>query len=360
MTVRGTPIEMGRQHGEALRETIRRFIPMRFDAVRQYMAEAGRGSVADLLAVGRKSYQISLQWDPIGMEELAGVADGAGVDSLELFTAANMTDMRDAVILADGPDSEGCSAILLPPELSRSAEILVGQTWDLNPQDIDYVVAVHRLPAEGPETWSVTVSGCPSLVGMNEYGLTVGTTNVKTWGSRPGVGYLNVLHKALAQPGWNAAAQVIVTAPRAGAHTYWAADASRAVLWSTTPDDVQSRDLSGGFVAQTNHCQVPSHAAIEWQPPSSSSLARLARLEQRLSRGGHDVHTLRTLFGDRTDGIDSLNRYPEDAQGTATNSVAIGIPARCEFWACRGPADRGTWVQLPFSRGGQGAAQDQI
>jgi hypothetical protein len=51
---------------------------------------------------------------------------------------------------------------------------------------------------------------------------------------------------------------------------------------------------------------------------------------------------------DRSDGVDSINRYTEDEQGTTTNACIIAVPERLELWACRGPADRGQWVQLPF------------
>jgi hypothetical protein len=60
------------------------------------------------------------------------------------------------------------------------------------------------------------------------------------------------------------------------------------------------------------------------------------------------VTTLQNLMRDRSDGVDSINRYTEDEQGTTTNACLIAVPARLELWACRGPADRGEWRQLRF------------
>ena len=51
---------------------------------------------------------------------------------------------------------------------------------------------------------------------------------------------------------------------------------------------------------------------------------------------------------DRSDGVDSINRFAEDEQGTTTNACVIAVPARRELWACRGSADRGEWVRLRF------------
>ena len=56
------------------------------------------------------------------------------------------------------------------------------------------------------------------------------------------------------------------------------------------------------------------------------------------------------VFSDRSDGVHSINRYPEDKQGTTTNSVVITSPQRGELYACRGSADRGQWVTFKFDR----------
>lgn len=354
VTVAGSPEQLGNGLGDAFQHTIALFVPMRFAAAREYFAEHGRGSVDMLHDVGRRCYEMFGEWDPIGLREHNAVAEAAGVDPVELFTAANYTDVRDAVMLEAAqptPHEEGCSAALIGGQHTTDGQLLVGQTWDLNPQDLAYVVAVHRLPDEGPETWSITVAGAPSLVGMNQHGITVGTTNIKTWGSRVGVGYMNILHKALRQTTFEAAGDVILSAPRSGAHTYWVADPQRARLWETTPDQAAVRDVELGPVYQTNHCQARSIRRHEWLDASASSQARLARMALALPDGGHDLDSLKALFADRSDGIHSLNRYPEDAQGTATNSVVLARPAARELWACRGPADRGIWHHLEFERG---------
>jgi hypothetical protein len=87
----------------------------------------------------------------------------------------------------------------------------------------------------------------------------------------------------------------------------------------------------------------------EGEAPTASSQKRLARAERWLRGGPQDVPSLQALMRDRSDGVDSINRYAEDEQGTTTNACVIAVPARRELWACRGPADRGKWTQLPFS-----------
>ena len=349
ITITGTPTEMGRSYGEQLREPIRAFVAQRMDAARAYLKERGVADHDAFLALGRRCLGALKAWDAEGWAEHVATAEAAGIDAVALYTAGNMTDVRDILLLpAHAADREGCSAVLLPPRLTVGREIIAAQTWDLNPGDLDFVVAVHRRPAAGHQTWSVTCAGCPSLIGMNDVGLAVGTTNIKTRGSRIGIPYLSILHRAIRCTNVKEATTVIEKCHRAAAHTYWVADRHHASQWECTAQSAVRRDLHDVPIVQTNHCQVPAHQPLEGEPASSSSVARLARLGALVASGKQDVDSVRRAFADRADGVDSISRLAEDAQGTATNACLVAVPARRELHACRGSADRGNWVKLGF------------
>lgn len=351
LTVRGTPRELGHAQGEALREAIGAFVEQRLTALKGYLAERKEAARFDeFVEVGRRCLATARNFDPAGCEEHEAIAEAAGVLPELLYAATNMTDVRDVLVLPTAPDREGCTSLLVPKQQARNQRLLAAQTWDLNPTDLDFVVAVHRLPSDGPETWSVTCVGALSLIGMNELGVAVGTTNIKTRASRPGVGYLSILHKALTRTSFAEAVAVVRSAPRAAAHTYWVADAERALELECDPLLVVERELSAEAVVQTNHCQAPALAAREGELPSASSQRRLARARLLLQRSDQDFASIEALFADRADGVDSINRYTEDAQGTTTNACFICCPATLEIRACRGPADRGEWRSLAFER----------
>ncbi|MCA9633981.1 MAG: hypothetical protein KC766_40315 [Myxococcales bacterium] len=351
LRVSGSAREMGRAHGEAYRQQIVAFVAQRLDAASEYMAERMPGvEFQQFLELGKECLGIAAKWDPEGTEEHEGIAEGAGVDSARLYTVANMTDIRDVLLLPPPGDDEGCTSFLLPPELTQGGQVLAGQTWDLNPQDLDYVLAVHRVPDEGPETWSVGCVGCLTLVGMNQYGVSVGTTNIKVRGSRPGIGYLSLLHRMIRAKTREEAGRIVETAPRSAAHTYWAADAGGALEYEVSAQDFVKRQAKLEPIARTNHCLAPQHVPLQGEPTNSSSKARLDRMGQILSKGAHDVDSLRRAFADRSDGVDSIARFPEDNQGTATNSCIITRPAAREIWACKGPSQRGAWRRLQFER----------
>lgn len=352
LTVSGSALDMGRQYGSHFRDMIHAFVADRQSAVSTYFEERGLGRLDALFDAGAACLEQVRSFDPAGYQEHAGIADGAQIDAVRLFTTANMTDVRDIIVLPDDPtliEDEGCTAALIPPAMARDRRALQGQTWDLNGPDVDYVIALHRLPDEGPETWTVTCSGCQTLMGMNEHGITVGTTNLKTRGAKVGIPYLSLLHKALAQDTLAKASDLIGSTPVAGSHSYWVGDESEAIEWERTPQTAHSRSTKAGALARTNHCLESSNQALETDL-SPSTHERHARIESLMAAS--DVHTLegmKTMFANREDGPQSINRFAEDNSGATTNAVIACDPGAREFWACRGNADKGEWVQLSFA-----------
>ncbi|WP_299322323.1 C45 family peptidase [Parasphingopyxis sp.] len=352
-TVSGTPQEMGRQYGSQCRAMIHAFVADREAAVEAYFKERGFEGTAELFEAGAGCLDQVRTFDPAGHVEHLGIAEGADIDPIRLFTTTNMTDVRDIILLPEDPpvvEDEGCTAALLPPEITRDGQALQGQTWDLNGPDVEYVIALHRIPDEGPETWTVTCAGCQTLMGMNTHGVTVGTTNLKTKGAKIGIPYLSVLHLALGQTTLEAASAIFERTPVAGSHSYWAGDATQAIEWERSPSSARSRTTGDGPLARTNHCLFEENIALETDL-SPSTHQRFSRMERLLDQSGdHTPETMKKLFADRSDGRLSINRFAEDDSGATTNAVVVCNPADLEFWACRGQADKGVWERLEFEK----------
>ena len=117
--------------------------------------------------------------------------------------------------------------------------------------------------------------------------------------SRPGVGYLSILHKAVTESSFEAAVAAVRSAPRAAAHTYWVADADRALELECDPALVVERELEAEAIVQTNHCQAQALAAREGEAPSASSQRRLARARALLAEPNQDFASIEALFADR-------------------------------------------------------------
>ena len=350
-SVSGSPDDMGYQYGEQCRDLIQEFVEQRVAAVDEHLRERGHSGTDQLFEVGAQCMEMLKAFDHDGYKEHLATAQGAGVDDIRLYTVANMTDIRDIITLPSEPlviEDEGCTAALLPPSLSEGGHALQGQTWDLNGPDMKYVVALHQLPENGPESWTVTCAGCQTLMGMNEHGVTVGTTNLKTRGAKVGIPYLSVLRLALQQSSLEAASDVVKNAPVAGSHSYWIGDKDRAVEWERTPASAAARTTDEGPVVRSNHCLFEENRQFETDL-SPSTHQRFDRMQMLVGQSKH--HTLSsmiTMFSDRSDGRLSINRFAEDNSGATTNAVVAMNPAHLEFLACRGQADQGEWAQLEF------------
>lgn len=353
LTVSGTAQEMGQQYGLHFRDMIHAFVTDRVTAVETYFAERGFAGTDKLFAAGAACLERVREVHPAGFAEHHGIAQGAGIDPVRLFTTANMTDVRDIITLPDDPgvaEDEGCTAALIPPGMSANGRAIQGQTWDLNGPDVEYVIALHRLPDEGPETWAVTCAGCQTLMGMNQHGVTVGTTNLKTRGAKVGIPYLSLLHLALEQTTLEAASALVERTPVAGSHSYWIGNAEGAVEWERSPQTAHRRSTQDGPVVRTNHCLFDENVVRETDlsPSTHDRFARIRALVEGSNE--HSLESLKAAFSDRSDGRLSINRYAEDNSGATTNAVVVMDPSRLEFLACRGQADRGVWTQLAFER----------
>ena len=344
--VSGSRRAMGEAIGEGLRDMIEALVTRRTAAAADYLEEHGVPPCS-LDNLGTECLHVLRGWDEPGWQEHCGVARASGIDAGCLYAMVNLTDMRDLAFIPAQTDAEGCTAVLVAEADTAVDGPLGAQTWDLSSGDVESIVAVHRRPDDGPRTWAVTVAGAPTLMGMNEHGLALGTTNISVAGARPGVGYLSLLHKAITCDDRRQAVEAVASAPRIAAHTYWFVDPRGAIELECDAMSCSRREPVGQVLVRTNHCL--HEGRIDAEPPKESSLRRLARASSFANgAAGVDVDDLQTLFSDRADGLCSINRRHSDGESTATNACVIADPTARVLHACRGEADQGRWTRLGF------------
>ncbi len=350
LTLTGTPREMGAQHGEAVRDRIRELFARRMEnAIEQAHAYGGVTiDEAGLLALARGCLPFVRAYAPEGYEELEGIAAGSG-QSIERVWAMNaLTDLRDVAAFhhpKDPPDAEGCSSFIVPASRTARGAPMVGQTWDLSTSNLPFVQLVRRIPKDAPPTRTLTTVGCLSLIGMNDEGLAIGTTNLRTVDAKPGVGYLDIIHAALRETSVDAAVERIVSAPRAGAHYYYVMDrtgAAAAVECSATDAEVVR---SGDTYVHCNHVLCEKNKALEAKgTPVASTYHRQERLAALLDRDDLTEGHLFEFLADHDGRPDSICRH--DFNGITSNAGVVMSPTEGRFWAVHGPACEGTWA--PF------------
>ncbi len=346
----GTARQMGEQFGEATRAEMHELLTRRLNAALEFAREeSSRHFTSDqVLALARQCLPITEKYDPTGYEEFLGIARGAGMSPEHLFIMQGYTDFRD-VLSCHGPtvDGEGCSSIIVTREHAANHQLLLGQTWDLQTDNMPYVRLVHRRPSDGsPETWSLTLTGCLTLIGLNSEGIAVGTTNLRTTDARPGVQYLSILHRAIRSRTLEEVIASVRSAPRSAAHYFFAADAhGNAVGLECSAADCETLYPHDGLLIHCNHALTPSIRAIESPFDQSSTLSRQARCSHLLSTtsGLIDVETIRGIYADHDGGNNAICRHDVPPSGVSTNACVIISPELRQMHACRGQAHRGVW-----------------
>lgn len=346
----GSWSRMGEAFGESCRAEIAELYAARLrNAMTQARQYGGREvDEAMVLAVARACIEPTAAYHPDGFAELSGIARGADLPLEKILAMNGLTDLRD--VLAWGGDLEalgGCSSFVVTREWTRDGKLLCGQTWDLATDNMPYVVGVHRKPEQGPQTWTLTTVGCLSLIGLNEAGIAIGTTNIRTTDARPGVTYLSLIHKALAQTTIDDAAAAIHSAARAGAHFYYLADAhGRALALECTPDHVDVTQIEIGAYVHTNHCLCAEHQAIEGDTPSASSHARQLRLESLIADdcSRADLDAAKRWLSDRENGVNAISRT--DFDGISSNGAVVMQPESGTIHVAHGPPHLAQWLDL--------------
>ena len=355
----GSPKCIGEAFGESCREEIAALYAIRLANALRDAKTYGRpdASESDLLALAAGCLAEVERFHPAGALELSGIARAAQLTPPQILAMNGLTDLRDALSWGAPPAVAGaCTATLVAAERTPDGRARLAQNWDLASENGPYVVAVHRRPDSGPETWSVTTVGCLSLVGINEHGLAVGTTNLRTRDARVGVPYLNLLHRALESDNAEQAAGWIAGARRAGAHSYLLADASeRVIALECSASRAQRIELRDGVHVQCNHCLEPENREIESDTPMRSSHARYARMKALLGAQPRlRSRDLQAFLADTEGGTLAICR--DDFDGISTNASMVLTPSAPEFLACAGLPSSGGWVSLLDKGSGEGVA----
>ena len=330
----GTPLEMGRQHGELLAEGARAMCESRIDLCRAARRDLSR---RDLLGVASKCLPALADFAPATYAEFQGIAQGAGLPEAELLIGNGYTDFADLVRVQPPPSSE-CTAFEVSAAASRGGRSYLGQTWDMNGTAFPHVIALRRLPDDGPASVTMTTAGCLSLVGINECGVAIGNTNLVPRDARAGVMYLSVIHAALAQASFENAVDVVTNAPRMSGHFYYLGGPNGELVGieTTAARHAVLHPDADGVLAHANHYVDGGLADYVGQgEPAGNSPAREARMWEllRTQSGEHDLVTLAGALSDHEVPICRHERPDDEAR---TCSAAIMCPSERAIRMARG------------------------
>jgi len=323
----GDSVDLGRGHGSACAEMIRKYTDDRIDLTSQEDWSGGDADRELILACADETLAHHEQFSENLYAEMLALAGAAGITPQEAIAVGGFTDLVDLVrTRARGVrDEHNCTGIVNP----RTGTL--AQTWDMHASAGEFVIMLKIDPLFGPDAFVQTTAGCLGQIGMNEAGIAVGINNLTAMG-KPGVTWPFVVRKALEQTDLDDAIKVVLDADLAGGHNYFlmGPDGAGATI-EAMPHHKRLTQTNGKPLVHANNCL---HA--ETKSEESGRLPEwVANSDERLRIGVESADDLEAFFANPT-----ISRRVEDMHEVGTCGAVIMEPARLRMRAVWGvPGD---------------------
>lgn len=325
--IEGDAFERGRQYGVRAVRAIHQNI----DAyLRLVEFHTGRDKRAALRAAEAYTPFIEAH-APDLLEEMRGIADGAGCDLVDVLLINARSELMGAM--------EECTALAAAPEVTAGGTVLLGQNWDWYAAiEPDPVLLRIRQP-DRPEILTLTEAGQVAKIGLNSAGLGVGLNYLSHQHQGQGLPVHVILRQMLGCAHLGDAIRAAYSVPRGGAANIPLAHAGGEILdLELTATDADFLYAESGWLVHANHFEsVRLRGGDTGLPVSMSTLARAARARRLLSaaavQGQVSASTFRAIFRDHTYGPYAICRHavPDEPplQQTATRaSLIMDLTAR--------------------------------
>jgi isopenicillin-N N-acyltransferase like protein len=334
----GSPYEQGRQLGQGAAELIRENLQRTRIQRQEVLSGLDR---TDYDAVTRKNEAWVSRVFPELLEEIAGIAEGAQVDHLELLSM-NLNPQLSYV----HSTAMECTQVLAMRSATGDGKTYVGKTRDLQRGPTRQVL-LHRRHADGGFTSELTPAGRMTVLdGINQHGLSL--TCSGQWSPRVRVDttradsawlLLNLASVLRQARSVDEAVRMIADQPRASGMIVLAADASRGVALEVTDREMRAFEPERDLLVRTNHfCSPDFQQLMPTFEEYRSTYDRHARAGQMLrERSGRigmpDI--LRILSDHAEPPVESICRHGGDGR-SQTYAATINCPQDRTMWVTIG------------------------
>jgi len=334
--VSGEPREMGQQIGEAARSQIRTFAQIVLERANLSMCVSRENA----MALANASVPYVAEYAPHMLEELRGMAEGSGVNELDLMMLQIRNQFKDNV-------DAGCTSFAVAPTATTDGCAVIGQNWDNDPALDAFTIVLTRRPAGKPALMNITQAGLIAYIGLSDAGIGI-CMNAVPAPSRPvGLPHYFLIRALYETRSLDEAVAAVRRGHRALAGNVMMTTPQGPADLEITIDDVRVlRDHGGGVLTHTNHCV---HRGLESTndgfPELIQSHARKRRIDQLFGLVDRPISiaTMQDILRDREGFPRSICRWPNDDEGTGfwktVFSVIIEVEAGLMYIARGNPCD---------------------
>ncbi len=377
--LKGAPYEMGYQHGRLLADEIRRgCVPLFSDPISHNIQYAEKPKWMRWLLL--KYLEIAV-FAPVELntpkeylEEIKGIADGAGLDYKDVFIANFYSDLSMAMVpgvigkkaLDFGLQVEAgeCSSFAAAGRATYGGKLIFGRNTDYSGQGLwgpNQTIFFYE-PENGYRYVRVSTAGlikCNSA--MNEMGMVIGGHFMGYDGADPAGVSFTVFENMIMRGAKDidGAIKILKDNKRGGAFGFLVADGKvkDAVVFESSPDLLGIRRMEGGSMVLTNFATTEELKEVDLMARYSLVMRNLMGRYVRLTRlieenYGRITPALAAKFmSDHIDPILKVERgFGHTVCGANNVTSVVFLPADGFFWAATGkePACANEYIGFDF------------
>lgn len=350
----GSHRDIGLAHGDSCADLVRRHRDL---ALARLDANGVGREVA--LAAAMEYRPFVLEHAPYLDDEIAGVAEGAGIELAEAYLLQLRAEVY-AHVLGRPEASNECTTFAATPLATADGRVLAGQNADLPAIYQELMIITELHPDGEPSILMVTPAGQVSYIGMNDAGMAVFANFLHCDGWGLGFPRYLLSRLALSYGTVDAALAALEALPRASSRHLMMIDVGgRAVSYENTPSQGAVIEPLEGLVVHANHYLSPDLVTEERASPRAleNSRARQRRGEQIFGaqRGRLTPSSAMEIFRDRHGVPDAISvELGDEPEGDLlsdyiTVTSVIASPATREMWVAPGPPSAHAYERYELS-----------
>jgi isopenicillin-N N-acyltransferase-like protein len=259
----GPPYERGRQYGQQAAPEIAKGIAHYAAQVRQQKL-----SDADLMRIIRRYLPTIEAFEPRYVEEMRGIADGAGVE----FHHVVMLNARTEVIklaldperfsrLLGAEEPDGCTSIVVEPEAAAERRLIHAHNWDWKLESAAASIVLRIIDRDGPGILTFTEAGALGRFGFNSAGIAISANFLESDRdyTQIGVPLALIRRKVLEQSHLAMALRHVCTTPKSASNNIIVSHSGGGMVFDfeCAPDEAFGVEPHAGLLVHANHWRSP-------------------------------------------------------------------------------------------------------
>lgn len=258
----GPPRERGRDYGRQATDRIRMGVRHYTDQLQKMSLD--RTGIRSLVA----DYLPTIEaFDPTYVEEMRGIADGAGIDfedvallnaRTEILKLAQRPDLR--ALLSASEDPDGCTGVVALPETTASRRTIHAQNWDWKAECADTAVVLRVRREDGPDFLTFTEAGALARSGFNAAGIAITANYLESDRDyrQIGVPLALIRRKVLESEQLALAMRAVYTTAKSASNNMIVSHMGGiAIDFECAPDETFQVHAIDGLIVHANHWQSP-------------------------------------------------------------------------------------------------------